>query len=191
MNKAKAAWSSKQQFHGIAGTADDGAAFELSPSNGNWTINVLHNFTGADGANSRAGVIFGKAGTLYGTTYTGGAQKCACGAVFRLKKSSADGWTEQVVHSFTGAPGSGPSAPLISDSAGNLYGTTYNTDKQVGGTVFELNVTTGAYSVLHTFGGADGSGPLGGLVRDSAGNLYGTTSVGGASGWGVVFEITP
>jgi len=175
----------------FAGPADDGAAFELSPSNGSWTVNVLHNFTGPDGANSRAGMIVGKSGALYGTTFTGGAEKCACGTVFRLKRSGGGGWKEQVVHSFAGAPASGPTAPLISDSEDNLYGTTYDSDKQVDGTVFELNPTTGVYSVLHTFGGADGSGPLGGLVLDSAGNLYGTTSLGGASGWGVVFETTP
>ena len=106
--------------------------------------------------------------------------------------------SEQVLYSFcsyTGCDGYQPVAPLVMDAAGNLYGTaafggTYNN-----GVVFELSPSGGTwtYTVLHYFGSSenDGGSPLGGLIFDANGNLYGTTSVGGANGPGTVFEMTP
>jgi uncharacterized repeat protein (TIGR03803 family) len=139
---------------------------------------VLHSFGGfADGANPVAGVVRDSAGNLYGTTVFGGAS--GQGAVFKLDTIG----TETVLYSFTGgADGGNPSAGVIRDSAGNLYGaTTIGGAPGMGyGVVFELD-TAGTETVLHTFaGGADGANPVGGLVRDSAGNLYGTTQDGGA-----------
>jgi uncharacterized repeat protein (TIGR03803 family) len=95
-----------------------------------------------------------------------------------------------VLHSFTGgADGGYPLAGLIRDSAGNLYGTTQSAGISGAGVVFKLD-TTGAETVLYGFtGGADGAYPVAGLLRDSAGNLYGTASGGGASGQGVVFQV--
>ena len=79
----------------------------------------------------------------------------------------------------------------VRDSAGNLYGTTAYGGTYGGGVVFKVD-TTGAETVLYSFtGGADGANPYAGLLRDSAGNLYGTTTAGGAYGGGVVFKITP
>jgi uncharacterized repeat protein (TIGR03803 family) len=174
------------------GSAGGGNVFELSPSPGTWNINVLHNFTGnGDGAVPNAGVIFDTAGNLYGTTGNGGAAKCACGTVFRLKPSSAGGWIERVMHSFNGTPGNGPGGALVLDTANNLYGTTYYSGKEVNGMVFKLDPSTGVYTVLHMFSGTDGSGPSGSVVLDSAGNLYSTTAAGGANGKGVVFEVIP
>ena len=98
--------------------------------------------------------------------------------------------TETVLHSFTGgADGGYPVASLIRDSAGNLYGTTVYGCVLRAGVVFKLD-TAGTETVLYGFkGGADGAYPLAGLIRDSAGNLYGTTSGGGVSGQGVVFKV--
>ncbi len=91
--------------------------------------------------------------------------------------------------------GNGPLADLIFDAAGNLYGTTNNGGAYDAGTVFELTPNgSGGWteSVLYSFtGGADGANPQAGLIIDQSGNLYGTTSVGGAHGWGAVFELTP
>jgi uncharacterized repeat protein (TIGR03803 family) len=80
---------------------------------------------------------------------------------------------------------------LIRDAAGDLYGTTFQGGASAYGTVFQLDAT-GKETVLYSFtGGADGAYPYAGLVRDAAGNLYGTTSAGGAFGGGTVFKLTP
>jgi uncharacterized repeat protein (TIGR03803 family) len=153
-----------------------------------------------------AGLIRDAAGNLYGTTAVGGSgvnrlcQGGTCGVVFKLSPSG----TETVLHNFTRGDGANPTAGLIADAAGNLYGTTSN-----GGTygfygvVFELIRCSSApsgydFQVLHSFtGGADGGFPVGGLMRDAAGNLYGTTYGGGAAcgsftfGCGVVFRLAP
>jgi uncharacterized repeat protein (TIGR03803 family) len=177
--------------------------FRLSPSG---SETVLYSFTGgADGANPSAGLVRDAAGNLYGTTFLGGVESgsCggSCGVVFKLSPTGS----ETVLHSFTGgADGANPSAGLIQDAAGNLYGTTFlggvESDSCGGscGVVFKLS-PTGSETVLHSFtGGADGAGPYAGLIQDAAGNLYGTTSEGGANsvcplspGCGVVFRLAP
>ena len=100
--------------------------------------------------------------------------------------------TESIVYSFNGVSGgANPTSQLIADKAGNLYGTTLGPSD---GTVFELIRLTGGQVeevTLHSFSGSDGSGPLGGLVMDSKGNLYGTTYEGGNYGSGVVYELQP
>jgi uncharacterized repeat protein (TIGR03803 family) len=125
------------------------------------------------------------AGNLYGTTAAGGGA-CSCGVVFRLDLSGS----EKVIYTFTGgADGGAPYGGVISDSAGNLYGTTAAGGTYGNGTVFMVD-TTGKETALYSFtGGADGGGPEAGLVRDSAGNLYGTTGNGGAFGPGTVFVV--
>jgi uncharacterized repeat protein (TIGR03803 family) len=105
--------------------------------------------------------------------------------VFKLDTTG----TETVLHSFSGADGAGPRAGLLRDAAGNLYGTTYYGGAFDYGTVFKLD-TTGTETVLHSFtGGNDGGGPCSGLLRDAAGNLYGTTLFGGLPGSGTVFKL--
>ena len=175
------------------GTYGCGTVFKLDTS-GNET--VLHSFAGhpGDGANPEAGLVRDAQGNLYGTTLTGGSggpELCSgvggCGTVFKLDTTSK----ETVLYSFTGVPdGEEPDAGLVRDAQGNLYGTTYNGGASNLGTVFELD-TTGKETVLHSFTGTggDGSEPYGGLVLDAQGNLYGTTSFGGASGDGTVFEL--
>jgi uncharacterized repeat protein (TIGR03803 family) len=175
------------------GTSSAGTVFELSPSGGGWTEQVLHAFNGTDGRNPIAGLIFDAAGNLYGTTNQGGTSNL--GTVFELTPAAGRTWTEQVLHNFGGGTdGAGPQAGLIFDAAGNLYGTTFSGGSYGGGTVFRLNAQ--GEVLLQSFSGTDGANPVGGLVFDAAGNLYGTTNLGGASsfcsgGCGTVFEITP
>ncbi len=179
-----------------------------------------------DGANPVAGLIEDASGNLYGTTANGGANyssSCnegSCGTVFRLAPNSGGGFTQTVLYSFCAQGGTGctdganPLAGLVEDASGNLYGTTWQGGATIpdgdrtttGGTVFELAPNgNGGYSesVLYTFcsqsGCADGEWPTAGLIEDTSGNLYGTTSAGGAtitvSGntttGGTVFKLTP
>jgi|HubBroStandDraft_6_1064221.scaffolds.fasta_scaffold213792_1 uncharacterized repeat protein (TIGR03803 family) len=148
------------------------------------TFKVLYNFTGsADGESPYGSLARDTAGNLYGTTEAGGAS--GAGTVFKVDKSG----THTVLYSFTGgSDGANPYVGVIRDAAGNLYGTTANGGAAGLGTVFKLT-KTGKEKVLHSFaGGSDGCYPYGGLLRDAAGNLYGTTEVCGASGVGTVFK---
>ncbi|MGH6878073.1 MAG: choice-of-anchor tandem repeat GloVer-containing protein [Rhizomicrobium sp.] len=154
---------------------------------------VLYSFQGgSDGAAPYAGLIADKAGNLYGTTYLGGGSGCdqgnGCGTVFSLANGA-----ETVLHAFVGQPGDGawPWAGLIADDAGNFHGTTTAGGADASGTVFEL-AAGGTETTLYTFtGGSDGGDPVGGLLADAAGNLYGTTELGGADSAGAVFMLAP
>lgn len=168
---------------------------------------VLHRFTGGvDGANPSAALIRDNGGNLYGVTNFGGGgtecvtQQLGCGTVFKVDKQS----NETVLYSFSGgADGAYPSAELVSDDAGNLYGTTsWGGDPNcIGsrgagcGTVFKLD-PTGAFTVLYTFvGGTDGAHSLAPLIQSADGSLYGTTAEGGGTGCpvyqgcGTVFKL--
>ena len=181
-----------------------GTVFELSPNgDGTWKEKVLHNFgNGTDGCVPYAGLIFDTAGNLYGTTSQGGIH-ISChnsgiygGTVFELSPREGGGWTERLLHSFGAYRRSRyPTAALVFDAAGNLYGTADGGDTGYG-TVFELTPNQeGGWTELvrHNFGrgGADGYGPLGNLIIDAAGNFYGTTFGGGIHGGGTVFELSP
>jgi uncharacterized repeat protein (TIGR03803 family) len=151
---------------------------------------VLYSFTGgADAVHPQAGLVLDAQGNLYGTTVGGGAY--GVGTVFKVDPSGA----ETVLHSFSGSPdGAYPLAGLVLDAQGNLYGTTYrggNNAYSYGyGTVFKVD-TTGNVTVLHAFSNSpDGVYPQAGLVLDAQGNLYGTTSAGGAQyNQGTVFKV--
>ena len=181
---------SKGNFYGTTfiGQADVGSGYGVVykvDTAGHST--VLHNFTnGADGGNPYGGVIRDSKGNLYGTAIGGG--ESGAGVVFKVDASGH----ETVLYSFTGgADGGFPLGGVIRDSKGNLYGTTNGGGGASGaGVVFKVD-TSGHETVLYTFtGGADGGFPLGGVIRDSKGNLYGTTNGGGgASGAGVVFKV--
>jgi len=175
------------------GQYEAGEVYELTPiGNGGWTQTVLYSFTGkADGANPYyADVIFDKAGNLYGTTIGGGANHE--GVVFELTPTGG-GWTETVLYSFAGGTdGANPYAGLLFDPFGNLYGTTYGGGANGVGTVFQLRHGSNGHwaeKVIHTFDITTGSNPVGGLVFDRKGDLFGTTQGGGASSAGVVFEL--
>ena len=166
------------------GGAAYGTVFKLDPQG---VETVLYTFTGfADGGNPQAGLVMDKAGNLYGTTLSGGTT--GFGTVFTVDPSGR----EKVLHSFsaTGGDGAYPYAALIHDEAGNLYGTTYGGGVYGYGTVFKVDAN-GLTTILYSFTGAgDGSGPVGGLIRDRRASLYGTTYSGGAYGFGTVFELT-
>jgi uncharacterized repeat protein (TIGR03803 family) len=167
-------------FHGGIGV---GTVFELDPT-GKETI--LYIFSGgADGGFPLDGLVADGA-DFAGITSSGGTKQL--GVAFKIDKLGH----ETVLHSFTGgSDGSTPSGVLARDSAGNRYGTTLYGGTFNKGTAFELDAT-GRETLLHTFtGGSDGANPFGGVIRDSAGNLYGTTEHGGASGFGTVFKIAP
>ncbi|HVS76953.1 MAG TPA: choice-of-anchor tandem repeat GloVer-containing protein, partial [Steroidobacteraceae bacterium] len=164
------------------GAHGDGTVFELSAAG---TESVLYSFSGGttDGSKPAAALVMDGAGNFYGTTESGGAY--GNGAAFELSAGGA----ESILHSFgQGWDGISPSAPLIRDSSGNLYGTTPQSGFLGGGTVFKL-AADGTETIVHSFSGTDGQNPVGGLVMDSAGNVYGTTQYGGANGEGAVFEI--
>jgi uncharacterized repeat protein (TIGR03803 family) len=171
------------------GASNFGVVYKINAANKDI---VLHTFTGnPDGASPNAGVIRDKAGNLYGTTTAGGS--AGAGTVFKIT-----GKKETVLYSFAGKPdGSDPEADLASDSSGNLYGTTSQGGANSNGTVFKLTPPAklnGPWteSVLYSFGtGTDGQIPVAGVSLDKAGNLYGTTSAGGAYGYGTVFQLTP
>ena len=154
------------------------------------TYHLLHSFHNSpDGCGPFAGpLVLDASGNLYGTTDTGG--QFGKGTVFKVTPSG----TETVLHSFAGPPSDGQYpvyASLTLDAAGNVYGTTPSGGNSSAGVVFRVTAT-GTESILYNFrGGTDGYNPSGGLVRDSAGNLYGTTAYGGTFGGGVVFKLTP
>jgi len=151
------------------------------------TLHVLYNFAGSsDGGDPFASLIRDAAGNLYSTVDYGGTS--FAGAVFKV----APNGTETVLYSFSGgSDGAYPFSPVVRDGAGNLYGTTSMGGSANAGVVFKVDAN-GTETVLHSFtGGQDGVTPIGGLLRDKAGNLYGTTSQGGTSNDGVLFKITP
>jgi uncharacterized repeat protein (TIGR03803 family) len=176
----------------FGGGHGNGVIYELTPSNGSWTENILYAArNNGDGMEARGGVISDAAGNLYGVFGYGGPD--GRGAVYELSPSGS-GWTEQTVYGFTGGTdGEFPFGGLIMDSAGNLYGTTSSSGSGGGGTVFELTPTNGAwtFNLLYSFSGENYDGPLDKLVMDAASNLYGTTSGEGAFGYGSVFKLTP
>ncbi len=165
-----------------------GTAFKLSTAG---VLTVLHTFTGGtDGKNPTSGLTMDPAGNLYGVTVAGGNTRCdrnnGCGTVFKIDTAG----NETVLHTFANATeGSYISGRLTRDAAGNLYGTAaFGGNSNNDGVVFKLD-SHGKETVLHRFSGLDGSGPLGGVILDGAGNLYGTTFSGGLDGAGVVFKL--
>ena len=172
----------------FGGAFGDGVAFKFDTTTSTYTL--LHTFRGAaDGGNPYTTLLL-SAGNLYGMAQLGGTVPCGlqgCGVVFKIFP------TETVQHSFGGVANDGvyPTfGRLVSDSLGNLYGTTPSGGTSNAGVVFELD-TMGVETILHPFTGGTGGTPSGALIRDSAGNLYGTTQSGGTSGYGVIFELTP
>ena len=179
------------------GTQGAGVVYQLQPATtGAWTERVIHTFTGgADGSGGSAGrLVLTRAGNVYGVCTTGGA--FAAGTVFKLTPTPAGEWYEITLYSFKGEPDSGfPYGAIVSDQNGNLYGTTYYAGAHDRGSVYRLSRRNGVWneSWIYSFhGGTDGSGPISTLVADAAGNLYGTTSAGGAGcNCGTIFKLTP
>ncbi|HLN32693.1 MAG TPA: choice-of-anchor tandem repeat GloVer-containing protein [Gemmataceae bacterium] len=156
------------------------------PSGGSleWGDPTLASFNGSNGSSPQCGLIMDSSGNLYGTTSAGGAN--TDGTVFEVAQGSG---TITTLASFSGANGAGPTDPLITDSSGNFYGTTTGGGAFGDGTVFELAHGSGAITTLASFDGTNGSDPVAALIMDGSGNLYSTTSAGGAGGAGTVFEL--
>jgi len=173
------------------GGAGFGTVFRLDTSG---TETVLYPFAGGtDGSLPEADLIRDAQGNLYGTTVGGGA--FGFGTIFKVDTVG----NETVLHSFGGQDGEHPYAGLIQDAGGNFYGTASGGGTFGFGTVFKL-AASGQLAVLYSFsGGADGANPQSPVVRDAAGNIYGTTFAGGSTGrsckriggCGVVFKIAP
>lgn len=154
-------------------------------------------------SNPYSGMVADSAGNLYGTMLGGTASQN--GAVFELSPNSKGGWTPSILFTFNGTDGSFPYSTMILDSAGNLYGTTYQGGLGLAvcnggcGVVFELvrPAAGGQWTqnILYAFNGPnDGGSPSGNLLMDKAGNIYGTTRAGGSTGCGgpgcgVVFRL--
>jgi uncharacterized repeat protein (TIGR03803 family) len=161
-------------------------------------------FNYANGSNPQSGLVADSAGNLFGTAFSGGQRLCidnsGCGLVYELSPPvpPSTRWTEKTLYSFQGgADGNSPVGGLVLDKLGNLYGTTYTGGKQGNGTVFELSPSfapeTGWTKVaLYSFQSSpDAGGPMATLTFDSAGNLFGTTHLGGPNQGGAVFELSP
>jgi uncharacterized repeat protein (TIGR03803 family) len=185
----------------LGGAGGFGMVFKLAPKNSGWIFNPLYSFQGgSDGKSPEAPLTIGPDGSLYGTTVFGGNDNC--GIVFNLRPaptrpaSVLTPWRETVLHNLgqSNSDGCNPYAGVTLDQAGNVYGTTAYGGYAGNGIVFELTPAGDRWneSVLHTFAGpGDAAVPFSGLTMDSAGNLYGTTFLGGVKGGGSVYELTP
>ncbi|MGC2111681.1 MAG: choice-of-anchor tandem repeat GloVer-containing protein [Candidatus Korobacteraceae bacterium] len=176
----------------LGGSAGLGTVYKLTPGNGGWTKTELHSFTGAqDGSHPMSGVIFDNAGNLYGTTSDGGAN--GLGTVYQLTPAGS-GWTETTLHAFSGSSdGQFPWGAVLSDGAGNFYGTTTSGGDGNAGTAYKLTFSNGSWSfaVIHSFTRSDAASPVDSLIMDSSGSLYGTALNGGLNNIGAVFKLMP
>ncbi len=178
-----------------------GTAFVVWPTTedcdqapGPWQESVLHHFGyGQDGGEPIAGLVFDKAGNIYGTTHVFGAYNN--GTVFEISPSGKT-WTEQTLYEFgaTSTDGITPAAGLTIDEEGNLYGTTPLGGMYGNGAVFKISRSDSGWTetVLYNFQGtSDGANPVVGLILSKHGKLYGTTFDGGVNGGGTVYELSP
>jgi uncharacterized repeat protein (TIGR03803 family) len=180
-------------LYGLAGTggiSNYGVLFKVTPSG---VETPLYTFQGAsDGASPGPGLVLGSDGNFYGTTASGGASSCGtayyCGTVFKVTPAGV----ETTLHEFAGGQdGDDSDSQLTQGRDGNFYGTTEGGGSGNWGTVFKIT-PDGVESVLYAFDkGANGGQPGAQLLQGSDGNFYGTTLVGGAYGFGTLFEITP
>jgi uncharacterized repeat protein (TIGR03803 family) len=180
------------------GVGGQGVIYELKPGqNGSWSLSVIHSFTGGkDGGTGSAGrLLLDGHGNLFGVATTGGAN--GKGTAFELTPTSTGNWRFKTLYAFKGQPDAGfPYGGLSLDTSGNLYGTTYYDGANNLGAVYELSPKpTGGWKekVLYSFaGGRDGSSSISNLVIDATGDLFGTTSEGGAGcSCGTIFKLTP
>ena len=176
------------------GGAGYGTVFEIAKTSSGYasTPTTLVIFDNTNGAYPFAGLIIDANGNLFGTTQQGGAN--AVGTVFEIAKTSTGyASTPTTLFDFDYTNGAGPEGGLIADANGNLFGTTSLGGAYFNGTVFEIAKTSSGYAstptILVSFDGSNGGNPQAGLIADANGNLFGTTNVGGANEYGVVFEV--
>jgi uncharacterized repeat protein (TIGR03803 family) len=170
-----------------------GTVYQLQNSGSGWTENVLHHFElGNDGGVPYAGLTFYSTNTFFGAATDGGPGGGGGGTIFELKET-AGVWKFAVIYSLPGWGISGTFRNLLVASGSKIYGTTHCDGSNDAGTVYELTKSgsTWTYNSLYVFtGGDDGLFSFSNLANDKAGNLYGTTNLGGNNGAGVVFKIT-
>jgi uncharacterized repeat protein (TIGR03803 family) len=159
-----------------------GTVFKVSADGS--VFSVIHSFDSTDGSTPQASLVQGSDGTLYGTTSSGGG-----GGVGTVFKISTDGSGFGVMRTFGGTSGSTPQASLVQGSDGAFYGTTSGGGTHGFGAVFKVSADGSSFSVIHSFGGTDGSTPQASLLQGSDGAFYGTTSHGGVYGFGTVFKV--
>lgn len=171
-----------------------GSIIELSPSGTSWAETILYAFKGgSDGGAPFSGLIFDKAGNLYGTTTRAGTTGCGgygCGTVFELSPSQS-GWMYNVLYTFQGGnDGGSPTAGLTFDGSGDLYGATESYGADGGGAVFEMVPAQGAwnFNVLASMAGS--AGPVAPLTVAASGAVYGANYRDGANGYGSAFAVT-
>jgi uncharacterized repeat protein (TIGR03803 family) len=186
-----------------SGYDSTGVVYEVAPPaepGSPWTETVLYKFSGGtDGGNPANGVIADSEGKLYGTTRLGG--KFGYGTIFRLSPPAQVGgaWKETVLYSFQLQQGSGsdPDPTGLALENGSLYGATFATTPHNAGAIFQLSPPTGGrgdwtLNVLYAFSGnADGGQPSSGVIFDSSGALYGSAGVGGSTGQGAIYKLSP
>ena len=165
------------------GANNDGTVFKIAT--GTHILSTLVTFNGTDGSGPQAALIADASGNLYGTTGYGGASND--GTVFKI---AAGTHVLSTIATFDGTEGQYPSAGVIADAAGNLFGTAFYGGSGGEGTVFEVAAGTSTISALTTFDGTTGAFPMAGLLADASGDLYGTAFEGGADTFGTVFELT-
>ena len=179
------------------GVYGGGAVFQLTASSTGWTENILYNqFNFPGGIRPWSGLAFDAAGNLFGTTSRGQPDQTG-GTAFKLAPAGDGSWTFSTLYTFLtdDFAGRGPAAGLVMDSAGNFYGTSYTGGAYGDGFVYKMT-PQGVVTSLHDFcaGGypcTDGCAPESTVVLDASGNLYGTASVCGSHGEGVVWKIAP
>lgn len=168
----------------FGGSGESGTVYRITPAG---VETILHSFSGPDGQEPAAGLMQTSDGNFYGTTEGGGAHKV--GTIFKLTPEGV----ETVLYSFTGSTADGgyPLAALLQGADGNFYGTTTSGGMNHNGTIFQLT-PAGALTTLYSFSGklTQLADPLTNLVQGSDGNLYGTTSNGGAHDMGSFFRLT-
>ena len=160
----------------------DGGVFEIVA--GSHAITLLASFDGDDGAQPYGGLVMDSSGNLFGATTVGGASNV--GTVYKIVAGSG---AITPLASFDTTNGAHPYDTLTIDSSGNLFGNTKSGGAFGDGTVFEVVKGSGVITSLASFNGANGSAPYGGLLMDANGNLFGTTTGGGANGDGTIFEV--
>jgi uncharacterized repeat protein (TIGR03803 family) len=178
-----------------------GLVYELRRNGSDWSFEKLYDGFDCHGDYETigpGGLVLDPDGSIYGITYNGGSGQCThyrlgCGTVFQLTHTDS-GWVQTTLHEFNEAADGGGAAGLVRDAAGNLYGGTESGGSGGGGTVWELSPGSGGgwtFQLLYSFPGSEYRGPIGRMVFDAAGNLYGVTQADGAYQYGNVFKFTP
>ena len=181
----------------LGGAPGSGTVFKVIPpptlcktASCPWYESLLYQFGySGDGGHPQSALVFDQNGNMYGSS----GDTICCGVAYQFTHSGG-GWTKSTLHHFTGGTdGSAPQGDVIRDHAGNLYGVTYRGGTNNGGVVYQLVPDGSGWreNVLHSFDSAnDGTNPMGGLVFDQAGNLYGTTTDGGPLNGGTAFMLS-